>query len=316
MTESQTAIQTNNLSKNFWGGFRGKDVLALSDVSLEVNSGEIFGLLGPNGAGKTTMVKVLLGSLRPTSGSASINGHDCSKWQARKKVGFLPENHRFPSYQTGYQMLSHFGGLAGLSRSEIKTRAGNALELVEMAKWRNTKIKKYSKGMMQRLGLAQALLSEPDIIFLDEPTDGVDPIGRREIRNVLMELKKQGKTIFLNSHLLAEVEMICDRVAILDKGKLIKTAKVGNLVETKPYYWVETFHLPDHVATILTSGFDKVLIEENTIKMPLDNARHINAVIDLLRKHEVDIVAIKPLSASLEDSFMQLIKGEGPDEQV
>jgi ABC-2 type transport system ATP-binding protein len=207
------------------------------------------------------------------------------------------------------QMLYHFGGLGGMSRSEIKNRAGEMLELVGMAKWHKTKIKKYSKGMMQRLGLAQAMLADPEIIFLDEPTDGVDPIGRREIRNILLELKKRGKTIFLNSHLLAEVEMICDRVAVLDNGKLLKTAKVGNLVETKPYYWVETFHLPEHVARMVTSGFDNVIIEENTIKIPLDNARHINVIIDLLRKNEIDISAVKPLSASLEDSFVELLKG-------
>jgi ABC-2 type transport system ATP-binding protein len=314
MTNNAAAIRTINLSKHFHGGFRGKEIKALSDVSLEVPHGEIFGLLGPNGAGKTTMIKTLLGALRPTTGSAEVNGYDCTKWQARSRVGFLPENHRFPLYQTGIQMLCHFGGMAGMSRSEIKSKADSLLELVDMAKWRNTKIRKYSKGMMQRLGLAQALLSDPDIIFLDEPTDGVDPIGRREIRNILLELKKQNKTIFLNSHLLAEVEMICDRVAVLDKGKLLKTARIGNLVETKPYYWVETFDLPQSVATKITSGFENVIIENNTIKIPLENARKINVIIDLLRHNEVDISAVKPLSASLEDSFMQLLKGETGNE--
>jgi ABC-2 type transport system ATP-binding protein len=310
MTETDIAVRVSNLSKRFRGGLRRKDVHALSDVSLEVYKGEIFGLLGPNGAGKTTLVKILLGSLRPTTGSAAIFNYKSRNWRARTRAGFLPENHRFPSYLTGQQLLHVYGGMAGMSASEIKSRSDELLRLVEMTKWRKIKIKKYSKCMMQRLGLAQALLNDPEIVFLDEPTDGVDPVGRRDIRNILLELKKKGKTVFLNSHLLAEVEMVCDRVAVLDKGKMLRTAKTGNLIETKPYYWIEVFHLPDHVARMITSGFDKVVIDEKTIKLPLDNPRHINAIIDVLRKHEVDISAVKPLSATLEDSFMQLIRGE------
>ncbi len=313
MTDAAIAIRVDHLSKTFGGGLRRRnEVQALADVSLEVSPGEIFGLLGPNGAGKTTLVKVLLGALHPTTGTASINGHDCGNWRARTKAGFLPENHRFPSYLTGQQFLNVYGGLAGMSGSAIKARSNELLELVEMTRWRKTKIRKYSKGMMQRLGLAQALLNDPDLIFLDEPTDGVDPVGRREIRDILKRLKEQGKTIFLNSHLLAEVEAICDRVAILDKGKLIKVGRVGALIETKPYYWIETYHLPEHIAGMVTSGFDQAIIEENVIKVPLENPRKINVIIDILRKYEVDIVSVKPLSVSLEDSFMQLIKGEAP----
>ncbi len=310
MTEAAIAIRVEHLSKTFGGGLRRRgEVQALVDVSLEVSAGEIFGLLGPNGAGKTTLVKILLGSLHSSTGTASINSHDCGNWRARQKAGFLPENHRFPSYLTGQQLLNVYGGLAGMSRSAIRARSNELLEQVEMTRWRKTKIRKYSKGMMQRLGLAQALLNDPDLVFLDEPTDGVDPVGRREIREILKGLKKQGKTIFLNSHLLAEVEAVCDRVAILDKGKLIKTGPVGALIETKPYYWIETYHLPEHIAGMITSGFDQAIIEENVIKLPLENPRKINVIIDILRKYEVDIISVKPLSVSLEDSFMQLIKG-------
>jgi len=313
MTDT-AAIKTTNLAKRFWGGFRNKDVLALSDVSLEVHSGEIFALLGPNGAGKTTLMKILLGSLRPTAGAATINGHDCGRWEARRKAGFLPENHRFPSYLTGLQLLYVFGGMSGMSRREIKPKADSLLELVSMSKWRKTKIKKYSKGMMQRLGLAQALLNDPDLVFLDEPTDGVDPIGRREIRNILLDLKRQGKTIFLNSHLLAEVESVCDRVAILDKGKLIKVGSVGSLIEVKPYYWVETYDLPSEAAKKVRAAFDEAQIENNTIKVGFKDGRTINALIDLLRQNNVDIASVKPISVSLEDSFMQLIRPEATGE--
>ncbi|MCP4704507.1 MAG: ABC transporter ATP-binding protein, partial [candidate division Zixibacteria bacterium] len=195
---NQAIININNISKTFRRGFSGNDIKALSEVSLNILSGDIFGLLGPNGAGKTTLVKILLGALTPSSGSASINNFDVSDYRARNQIGFLPENHRFPEYQTGKQMLSFYGGLTGLSSSEIMNRSTEVLKLVDMEKWGDTQIKKYSKGMMQRLGLAQALLNDPEIIFLDEPTDGVDPIGRREIRDILKSLKDRGKTIFLN----------------------------------------------------------------------------------------------------------------------
>ena len=309
MNTSVTAIMTSSLSKRFGGGLKGREVKALIDVSLEVYPGEIFGLLGPNGAGKTTMVKILLGSLRPTSGSASINGHDCLKWEARRRVGFLPENHRFPPYQTGLQMLYHFGGMAGMGRDEIKSRADDLLKLVDMSRWGKTRIKKYSKGMMQRLGLAQAMLSDPDLIFLDEPTDGVDPIGRREIRDVLLSLKKQGKTIFLNSHLLAEVEAVCDRVAILDKGKLIKVGPVSGLIGGRPSYKIETRHLSPEVADRVSHLFPESQVIGPLIAVTFDDNLKINALIDLLRSSGVELISVIPQKASLEDSFMQLIRG-------
>ena len=309
MNNSTAAIRVENLTKIYKSAFGAHEVQALSDVSIEVQPGEIFGLLGPNGAGKTTLVKILLGALRVTSGRGFINGHDISDAPARSKVGFLPENHRFPSYQTGLQMLLCFGGMAGLSRKDIFVKADPLLELVEMSRWRDTKIKKYSKGMMQRLGLAQAMLNDPDIVFLDEPTDGVDPIGRHQIRNILVELKKQGKTIFLNSHLLAEVESVCDRVAILDKGHLIKTGPVHNLISIKPSYQIETAELNNEIEEEIKIAFPGAVVEGNMITVTLDDEFQINGLIDLLRQNYVDILAVIPRKVSLEDSFMQLIKG-------
>ena len=314
MTSSPHAIQTTGLRKQFSGGLKGKGVVALNDVSLTVNHGDIFGLLGPNGAGKTTLVKILLGSLNATAGTASVNGHDCRRWQARRKIGFLPENHRFPNYQTGMQMLLHYGGMAGMARSDIRRKAQDLLALVGMDEWQKTKIKKYSKGMMQRLGLAQALLNDPDIIFLDEPTDGVDPIGRSEIRDVLLKLKKEGKTIFLNSHLLAEVEMICDHVAILDKGKLIKSGPVSGLISSKPSFKIETDAFPDNLVESFKADFPSAVIDGTTIVITLEDAKRINRVVDWLRKNAVDILAVVPQRISLEESFMKLIRGEGGHE--
>lgn len=309
MIDDSKAIEITNLSKIFKGGARG-EVRALDDVSFDVHTGEIFGLLGPNGAGKTTMVKLLLGSLYPTSGTASINGHDISTEAARHKIGFLSENHQFPSYLTGRQMLLYFGGMAGLPQAELKTKIDFLLKMVGMFDWRNSKLKKYSKGMMQRLGLAQALINDPEIIFLDEPTDGVDPIGRREIRDILLNLKRQGKTIFLNSHLLSEVESVCDRVGILNKGKLIKTGPIGGLITAKPAYRVETAGLTENIIGKIKESFPGANIEDNIISITLDDSKQINNLVDLLRQSEIDVISVTPIKVSLEDSFMRLIKGE------
>jgi ABC-2 type transport system ATP-binding protein len=310
MATAGKAISVNELSKCFKGGLRGQEVLALSGVSLDVEAGQIFGLLGPNGAGKTTMVKILLGALNPTSGSATVNGFSITNSTARSKIGFLPENHRFPTYLTGLQMLRVFGGMAGLSSNVIKTRSLALLELVGMSRWGNTRIKKYSKGMMQRLGLAQALLNDPDILFLDEPTDGVDPIGRREIRDILREQKAKGKTIFLNSHLLAEVESVCDSVAILNKGKLIASGPISELIKKRPLYKIETVSLSHEASETVKTKFRDAHIKENSITLELEEMRLINSIIDLLRKLEVEIISVNLQKISLEDSFMQLISQE------
>ncbi len=307
----QTIIKIDNISKSFRRGFSGNDIKALSDVSLEIFHSDIFGLLGPNGAGKTTLVKILLGALSPSSGSASINNFDVADSRARTRIGFLPENHRFPEYQTGTQMLSFYGGLSGMSVSEIKTKSTEVLKLVDMAKWGSTHIKKYSKGMMQRLGLAQALLNDPEIIFLDEPTDGVDPIGRREIRDILKELKSRGKTIFLNSHLLAEVESICDKVAILNNGLLIKVGPVEGLTQIKPTFEVTCTELTDENIISIKEKFPTTTITNNKINISFDDDNDINLLIDFLRGSSINIISIIPVRISLEDSFMDLIKGDG-----
>ncbi|MEZ5359396.1 MAG: ABC transporter ATP-binding protein [Candidatus Zixiibacteriota bacterium] len=310
MNDSVIAIEVNGLSKVYKSGMKGRDVVALSDVSLSVNKGAIFGLLGPNGAGKTTLVKTLLGALHPTKGNALINGLGVDNPASRNGVGFLPENHRFPNYLTGGQMLRIFGGMADMSGSEIKGKANELLELVGMAKWRDTKIGKYSKGMMQRLGLAQALINDPDLIFLDEPTDGVDPVGRREIRDILKRLKEQGKTIFLNSHLLAEVEAVCDTVAILDKGKLIKTGPILELTRVSPTYQIETISLNLDAAENVKRAFPHAEMKNNNITVTFEEPRQLNKLIDILRDGHVEITAAIPVKVTLEDSFLQLLRGE------
>jgi ABC-2 type transport system ATP-binding protein len=233
------AIETNNITKTF---SKGK-ITALQNFTLKVQEGVIFGLLGPNGAGKTTLIKLLLGIVRPSSGSAKVLDHPINETSIKARIGYLPENHRYPEFLRGKEVLEYYARLAGVRKDARQTNMTRLLELVKMTEWQNTKLRKYSKGMLQRLGLAQAMINDPDLLFLDEPTDGVDPIGRKEIRDILQHLRDEGKTIFLNSHLLSEVEMICDEVAILDKGRLVQTGTVEELTSEALTYRLATSEL-------------------------------------------------------------------------
>lgn len=222
------AIEVRSLTKTYRSGLLRRRFEALRGVSLRVERGEIFGLLGPNGAGKTTLIKVLLGIVRRSGGSAALLGKSAGDRAGRTRVGYLPENLRIASHHTALTAMEYYGRLSGLSWSEIKSERVRLLESVGLADRSRESVKKFSKGMLQRLGLAQSLLHDPELLILDEPTDGLDPVGRSHVRNVLTRLKEQGKTIFLNSHILQEVELICDRVAILDRG-LVKA--IGNVHE-------------------------------------------------------------------------------------
>ena len=302
-------IETHNLSKEYASRFSKQKVNALNDFNFTANEGEIFGLLGPNGAGKTTLIKILLAITFPTSGSAKIFGSDVKNHKWKNRVGYLPENHKFPNYLSGEQVLSYYGRLSGLkSGSELSKKIDEYLETMGLTKWRKTKIKKYSKGMMQKLGLAQSLLSDPDLIFLDEPTDGVDPIGRKEIRDILTNLRSKGKTIFLNSHLLSEVEMICDRVAILNKGDLIKEGSVEDLTKAENVFVI---HTEEKIGTELRQ---KIMAADNSAGIG-ENEVHteaginsLNKIIDALRSGKINIKSITQKTSTLEELFINVIK--------
>ncbi|MEW6510244.1 MAG: ABC transporter ATP-binding protein [Bacteroidota bacterium] len=307
------AIEASSLSKTYSNGIsRKRRVEALSGFSLCVESGQIFSLLGPNGAGKTTFIKILLSLTRPTSGSASILNVPLPDDAVKGRVGYLPENHRYPGYFTGPQVLRFFGGLSGVQRPRLEERLSPLLELVGMAQWRDMKVKKYSKGMLQRLGLAQALINDPEVLFLDEPTDGVDPVGRKEIREILRDLKRQGKTIFLNSHLLSEVELISDRVAILDKGKLLRVGTVDELTGAggSRYLIGISGHLPEEAQTEAQATVIRLETAGETVTAECSTPTELNRVIDLLRRHGVEITSIARQRSTLEDSFLSLIKRE------
>jgi ABC-2 type transport system ATP-binding protein len=224
--------------KNVQKVYKGK-VHALQGIDMRVRRGEVFGLLGPNGAGKSTLVKIMMTVIRPTRADGTILGQPVGHKPTLRQVGYLPEQHRFPKYLTGRQTLEFFGALAKVDRATAKKRAGELLSTVGMADWGDKKVSTYSKGMMQRVGLAQTLMSDPDLVVLDEPTDGVDPVGRRDIRDVLGRLREQGKTVFVNSHLLQELEMICERVAILVRGRVVKQGTIDDLTRAQQRYDIE-----------------------------------------------------------------------------
>ena len=216
---------------------------ALGGVSLEVEPGTLFGLLGQNGAGKTTLIKILLGLVAKTSGEATLLGRPAGTFSARRDVGYLPEDHRLPEYHTSTSLLDLYGALQGIPRAERRRRGAELLDLLGLGGRERLRIRGYSKGMKQRLGLAQALLHRPRVLFLDEPTDGVDPVGRKEIRDLLLEERRRGVTVFVNSHLLGEVEQLCDRVAILRKGRIVVTGTVPELTHAKAS-WIVGFDRP------------------------------------------------------------------------
>jgi ABC-2 type transport system ATP-binding protein len=216
-----------------------RPVRALQGIDLRVPRGSVFGLLGPNGAGKTTLVKILLGIAFPSGGRASVLGRTPGDVRAKARIGYLPENHRYPAHLTGAQVLHHFGRLSAIREPARSQRVDGLLRRVRMEEWGTTRSIKYSKGMMQRLGMAQAVLNEPDLLILDEPTDGVDPIGRHELRDLVLEQKERGATIFLNSHLLSEVERLCDRVAILKEGRLVRQGTLDELTRRTETHEIE-----------------------------------------------------------------------------
>src|SRR5207247_2732285 len=221
------ALETVSLSKTFRRWRRGREVRALSDVSFTVDAGAIFGLLGPNGAGKTTLVKVALTIAHADRGEVRLLGQSIRDRSVFSRVGYLPENPRFPLHLTAWQVLRLYGSLSGADMTAVERNASRWLERLDLARWSDVRVSKFSKGMNERLAFAQALVHDPELIFLDEPTDGLDPLARMEVRNICRELADQGKTIFINSHILAEIELICDRIALMKSGQIIEQGTIS-----------------------------------------------------------------------------------------
>jgi ABC-2 type transport system ATP-binding protein len=309
MTES--IISVDDLGKVYGGrklGFLGKGFRALDGVSLEVGRGSVFGLLGPNGAGKTTLIKILLGLVKKSEGRASLFGRDAGDAEARKRVGYLPEAHRMPPYLTGRQVLMLYGMMSGRSATFLRDRIPAWLDRVGMSADADRKVREYSKGMQQRIGLAQALVHEPELIFLDEPTDGVDPAGRRVIREIVAELKEKDATVFLNSHLLMEVEMICDRIVIMNRGRIIREGAIAELTQTTGAVRFDVTPVPD-LAAVLGGITGVPRVDHAGFEVALE-AGETDVVIDRLRAAGVSIRAVVPRKLTLEDSFLQAVREE------
>jgi ABC-2 type transport system ATP-binding protein len=309
------AIQVENLQKTYRDGLlRRRFLAALKGVSFEVQRGEIFGLLGPNGAGKTTFIKILLGIVRKSGGEAKLLDWPAGNRLARRYVGYLPEDLLIPRHHSGASALEYYGQLNGLSLRQIRARRDEILETVGLAGRERDPVKKYSKGMLQRLGLGQALLHNPDLLILDEPTDGLDPVGRSQVRSILTRLKAAGKTIFLNSHLLQEVELVCDRVAILEKGELLHVGSVKDLAVRK----IEGIELnleiqgsPD--ASTAAIGNREIIHSEALedghyqLRLRFNDQCEVDACIDDLRRHNVSILSLERHRTTLEDAFLDIV---------
>ena len=304
---SEYAIQTTDLTKVYRSRWKRTEVRALDGLSLNVPRGTIFGLLGANGAGKTTFVKLLLSAVHPTRGSALIFGRNASQPEARRPIGYLPENHRFPTYFTGSGMLDFYAALSGMGSRERRKLIPEMLNLVGLDQWGGVRIGKYSKGMLQRLGLAQALIHSPSMLILDEPTDGVDPVGRRQIRDILMRFEAKGVTIFINSHLLAEVETFCREVAILHKGKLALSGKMADLTAGKGYR-LTVAEVPEALVEELRAKATSMASRNGLVDFQFATRQTVNEAVDLLRSQRCEIEALAPTTSTLEDVFVRTVE--------
>jgi ABC-2 type transport system ATP-binding protein len=303
------AVETVDLRKVYRARWSGREVRAVDGVSLKVARATTYGLLGPNGAGKTTTVKMLLSVVHPTSGEARLFGRNAAQPEARRSIGYLPENHRFPTYLTGRSMLDLYGSLSGMDRVRRYRRIGELLELVGLDRWADVRLGKYSKGMLQRVGLAQSLMHEPELLILDEPSDGVDPVGRRHIREILQALEAKGVTIFVNSHLLAEVEAFCRDVAIINKGKVVLEGRVRDLTAGKGYRLTTPASISENLRAELTAQAGGHNQRDGLIDLQFAGRAEVNAAIDLLRREGHEIEALTPTTSTLEDVFIRSVNG-------
>ena len=301
-------IETKKLTKTYEAAFRGQDVNALKDLDLTINSGEIFAYLGPNGSGKTTTIKLLLGLLFPSAGSIKIMGSDDIGSAAIKRtIGYLPEGAYYPDFLKGEEVLAFYGQLYGLSGSDLKKRVSHVLDVVGMTRARKRLIRGYSKGMRQRIGLAQALLSDPQILILDEPTTGLDPIARKEIRDILTNLRDQGKTLLISSHELLEIELVSNRVGILYEGVLQTCGTVDELLANRDI----TIHVgdasPESVSRIKELGIHVEDASDRKATLRVPDAMSVYKALEACKAENLSLVSIAPKRETLEELFVRVV---------
>lgn len=298
---AEPVIQTVGLSKAF-----GEKV-AVRDLSLEVQRGEVFGFLGPNGAGKTTAVKMLLGLVTPTSGQGRLLGAPLGDHRARQRVGFLPEHFRFHEWLTAQEFLRLHADLYRMPAANARVRIPDLLELVGLRQHTTRRLRAFSKGMLQRIGLAQALLNNPELVILDEPTSGLDPVGRRLVRDIIRDLRAQGATVFLNSHLLSEVEVTCDRVAFIKHGEVVRVASLHGQVDGGVQVEVRANGLNADILAALSRQVQHLQIEGDRIQLTVADETQVPSINRFLVSQGVEVFALTPRHTSLEDLFIQIV---------
>ncbi|MFG0266977.1 MAG: ABC transporter ATP-binding protein [Rhodopirellula sp. JB055] len=327
-----TIVSVNGLQKIYRGSWlRSSHVHALSGVTLQADAGQVFGLLGPNGAGKTTLIKILLGVIRASGGSASLFGLPAGSAAARRRVGYLPESLRVDRHHTARTALKYYGRLSGLDGATIGRRSDELLDLVGLAGRDREPVRRFSKGMLQRLGLAQALMHDPDLLVLDEPTDGLDPVGRSEVRQVIERLRDAGKTILMNSHILHEVELVCTHLAIMAKGRVLASGPINNLsgpgIEASQS--ALTIHmeielersklepLQEQLRPMMSAESAWQLVRSKDtndlwrVQLDCDEQADVDASVDVVRSLDGSIVTLQPHRHTLEHTFMRLVQQAG-----
>jgi ABC-2 type transport system ATP-binding protein len=305
-----TVVRAERLTKDFLTGFwRPRPHRALDALSFEIPSGGVFGLLGPNGAGKSTTLKLIVDLLRPTSGRAEVLGRPAGDVEARRKLGFLPEHPTFYDHLTAEELLEYFAGLCGYSGQDRHTRVARMLDRVGIDDARRRPLRQYSKGMVQRVGLAQALVNDPELVILDEPMSGLDPLGRREVREIILALRDEGRTVLFSSHILSDAEMLCSRVGILAKGRLVASGSVNELTAGGGQGWELVFNglSPDAAARLGARATRVTRIAEGRYTVELGPSSRPEPLIAELAAAGAALVSVSPLRTTLEDVFVSAI---------
>jgi ABC-2 type transport system ATP-binding protein len=301
------AIEILGLEKTYSVGFwRKRPKRALNPLHFTVEDGEIFGFLGPNGAGKTTTLKLLMGLVFPTAGSARILGREWTDPQVKAQIGFLPEQPYFYDYLTAHELLDYYGQLSGVPAKQRKHRVEQVLEQVGLRDVQGVQLRKFSKGMLQRVGIGQAILHDPKLVFFDEPMSGLDPIGRREVRDLMVQLKHEGKTVFFSTHILSDAETLCDRVAIIHQGELRGVGAVGDLTSSVQGKVEVIWHGSQVPASIKAIGLECYVTGDRVRTIINENQQ--DAVIDALRREKQRLIAITPVRTSLEAYFVEKLR--------
>ena len=292
--------------KKVYKGHLGERAAAVNGINFQVDQGEIFGFIGPNGAGKTTTIKMLLGLLFPTSGQALVMGRPAGDIEVKRKISYLPESPYFYEHMTAVEVLDFYCRLFKMNAKARKQKIGELLERVGLAKDGHRALRQYSKGMLQRVGIAQALINEPDLLFFDEPTSGLDPIAHKDIQDLIRSLKEQGKTVFLSSHQLSDIENVCDRVAIINRGEIVKLGTLEELLHAGRTV-ISLVKVSSGLADALKPLAEKVTVEGDSLKVYVDTEENVFKVLEAAKSKSI-LVSVVPQRQTLEDLFVEIVR--------